>query len=109
MFSVKNILQQYLYSASPAQILKSFFIFLQISASDQDGHFGQITFSILPGDDGTSFSINTTTGLITTAAQLDRETQDKYVLTVQAKDSKLKLFYLESMKDDPYWTSGRTV
>ena len=60
---------------------------IQISATDKDGSYNQITYSILPGDDSASFSLNSTTGLITSATQLDRESQDKYVLTVQATDN----------------------
>ncbi|XP_028399940.1 protocadherin Fat 4-like isoform X2 [Dendronephthya gigantea] len=60
---------------------------VQIVASDQDGYFNQITYSIVPGDDSSSFTINSTTGIITTAAQLDYEKQNKFILTVRAKDN----------------------
>ena len=89
-------------------MLKSFY-FSQISASDQDRYYNQIMYSILPGDDGASFVINATTGLITTAAQLDREIKDKYVLTVQAEDSKLKYFILIGMNKRLAGPLGRTV
>jgi protocadherin Fat 4 len=57
-------------------------------ASDVDsGSLGQITYSIVSGNDGDSFEINGTTADISNKKVLDRETQESYTLTIQAEDA----------------------
>ena len=59
-----------------------------IFASDLDS-FGQLTFSIesvLPGNQTDAFSVDFTSGVITTADVLDRESIDRYVLQVKVTD-----------------------
>lgn len=58
---------------------------LQVHASDPEGDSG-ITYSIVDGSFG-QFTINPTTGLISTSALLDREVRGTYVLRVQATDT----------------------
>ena len=59
-----------------------------VIASDVDP-FGQLTYSIesvQPGNHSDAFSIDLTSGLISTADVLDREMIDSYVITVKATD-----------------------
>ncbi|XP_046625369.1 cadherin-23 isoform X1 [Neodiprion virginianus] len=65
----------------------------QVVASDPDDPNlpnGKITFKFLEegnfGNDASSFSINSETGLITTKKLLDRETKDSYTLILVAQD-----------------------
>lgn len=61
---------------------------ITVTAFDIDP-FGQLTYSIesvQPGNHSDAFSIDLTTGLITTADVLDREMIDSYVITVKATD-----------------------
>lgn len=56
---------------------------------DKDsGAFGNITFFIIHGDENGNFTINNKSGLVETAAILNRESQDRYVLTIEARDGK---------------------
>lgn len=60
---------------------------LQLVAADaDDGANGQIRFSIVGGDGDGDFRVDSVTGVITVARQLDRETRSSYTLTVQASD-----------------------
>ncbi|XP_054647394.1 protocadherin Fat 4 isoform X1 [Dunckerocampus dactyliophorus] len=60
---------------------------IQVFASDADeGTNGQIRFSILGGNTNGDFRIDSVTGLVSVAKQLDREAQSSYSLTVQASD-----------------------
>lgn len=54
-----------------------------VSATDPEGD--AVTYSIVSGGDG-KFQIDSATGEITTAGELDRETTDFYSLTVEASD-----------------------
>ena len=56
-----------------------------ISAADQE--LETMTYSITAGNDAGKFTINSSTGVITTAAALDYETTTSYTLTVTATDS----------------------
>ncbi|XP_012262137.2 cadherin-23 isoform X2 [Athalia rosae] len=65
----------------------------QVVASDPDDPNlpnGKITFKFLEdgnfGNDASSFSVNSDTGLITTKKLLDRETKDSYTLILVAQD-----------------------
>ncbi|KAG7461989.1 hypothetical protein MATL_G00197140 [Megalops atlanticus] len=60
---------------------------LQVFASDADeGTNGQIRFSIGSGNTNSDFRIDSVTGMISVARQLDREARPTYSLVVQAAD-----------------------
>ncbi|KAJ8412516.1 hypothetical protein AAFF_G00128520, partial [Aldrovandia affinis] len=60
---------------------------LTVSASDRDqGTNGQVTYGGIVED---GFTINPVTGVISTTKALDREVQDRYTVTVYAKDGGL--------------------
>uniref|UniRef100_A0A8C6NJE5 Protocadherin Fat 4 n=1 Tax=Nothobranchius furzeri TaxID=105023 RepID=A0A8C6NJE5_NOTFU len=60
---------------------------IQVFASDaDDGTNGQIRFSVAGGNTNNDFRIDSVTGVISVAKQLDRETQSTYSLVVQATD-----------------------
>uniref|UniRef100_A0A667XGE9 FAT atypical cadherin 4 n=1 Tax=Myripristis murdjan TaxID=586833 RepID=A0A667XGE9_9TELE len=60
---------------------------IQVFASDADeGTNGQIRFSIAGGNTNSDFRIDSVTGVISVAKQLDRETRSSYSLVVQAAD-----------------------
>lgn len=76
------------YSASVAENSPVMTSVVTISASDPDP-FGQLTYSIesvQPGNQGDAFSVDFTSGIITTADVLDRESIDRYVLQVKVTD-----------------------
>jgi hypothetical protein len=56
-----------------------------VSASDAESE--AITYSITAGNTGNAFTINSSTGAITTAAALDYETTTSYSLTITATDA----------------------
>lgn len=56
-----------------------YFVF-DVNATDDDIlSNGEVTYSIMHGDEG-KFVINATSGVITTAGSLDRETKDIYTV-----------------------------
>ncbi|NWU90214.1 PCD23 protein, partial [Upupa epops] len=58
-----------------------------ITAEDPDeGGNGQVTYSIVSGNEDEAFVLDNLTGLLTTARLLDRELQEHYSLTVVALD-----------------------
>ncbi|XP_056130418.1 protocadherin Fat 4 [Lampris incognitus] len=60
---------------------------IQVFASDADeGTNGQIRFSITGGNTNSDFRIDSVTGVISVAKQLDREARSAYSLVVQASD-----------------------
>lgn len=60
---------------------------LQVFATDADeGTNGQIRFSILGGNANSDFRVDSVTGAISVARQLDREARSSYSLVVQATD-----------------------
>lgn len=60
---------------------------IQVFASDADeGTNGQIRFSISGGNTNSDFRIDSVTGVISVARQLDREARSSYSLVVQAAD-----------------------
>jgi hypothetical protein len=63
------------------------FYSLKVSATDSDGFYNQISYSIVSGSNE-KFAINSTTGEIMTNATLDREAKSQFILTVRAQDSK---------------------
>ena len=50
-----------------------------------------MTYDITDGNDGSQFTINSTTGEIRTATVLDHEMKERFILVVTAKDGKLNL------------------
>ena len=58
-----------------------------IAASDVDGD--TLTYSITGGNTGTAFSINASTGVLSTEFQLDHETVASYTLTILVSDGAL--------------------
>ncbi|NWV02478.1 PCD23 protein, partial [Ptilonorhynchus violaceus] len=63
------------------------FLVHHIIAKDPDeGRNGQVTYHILSGNENKAFVLDKITGLLTTAQLLDREVQERYVLTVMALD-----------------------
>ncbi|ELV09857.1 Protocadherin-23, partial [Tupaia chinensis] len=59
-----------------------------ITAQDPDeGRNGQVTYSILSGNEDRAFTLDASSGLLTTARALDYEVQAQHVLTVLARDS----------------------
>ncbi|XP_066575944.1 protocadherin Fat 4 [Amia ocellicauda] len=60
---------------------------VQVFASDADeGTNGQIRFSLIGGNANSDFRIDSVTGMISVARQLDREVRSSYSLVVQAAD-----------------------
>ncbi|XP_022108017.1 protocadherin Fat 1-like isoform X2 [Acanthaster planci] len=60
---------------------------VQILATDADsGAYGEVTYSILRGDLFDQFTINEKNGLISVAAELDREQTSSYSLIIRASD-----------------------
>ena len=60
---------------------------LTVEALDKDlGINASFTYSIPPGNDSTSFSVNASTGEVTLEAELDREEQDLFYFLVTAID-----------------------
>uniref|UniRef100_A0A669PXH9 FAT atypical cadherin 4 n=1 Tax=Phasianus colchicus TaxID=9054 RepID=A0A669PXH9_PHACC len=60
---------------------------IQVLATDGDeGTNGQVRYSIVSGDNGNEFRIDSVTGVITVAKPLDREREPSYMLTVQSSD-----------------------
>ncbi|XP_071484961.1 cadherin-23-like [Diadema antillarum] len=57
---------------------------VQAVDGDTQSEFADIIYTIISGDNEGHFSVNQTTGIITTAVMLDRETISEYVLVVGA-------------------------
>ncbi|KAK2541656.1 Dchs2 [Columba guinea] len=63
------------------------FLVHRIVAKDPDeGRNGQVTYHILSGNENKAFVLDKITGLLTTTQLLDREIQERYILTVMALD-----------------------
>uniref|UniRef100_A0A7E4VR33 Protocadherin Fat 1 n=1 Tax=Panagrellus redivivus TaxID=6233 RepID=A0A7E4VR33_PANRE len=59
----------------------------RIFAVDEDfGENGDVRYEVIEDDSNGAFNLDATSGAITTAIELDRETRDKYKLRVAAKD-----------------------
>ncbi|CAL8401145.1 unnamed protein product [Boreogadus saida] len=68
---------------------------LTVSASDRDqGSNGHVTYG---GVTEEGFVINPVTGVITTTRELDREVQDRYTLTVYARDGGLPALFAKAV------------
>ncbi|KAJ8953022.1 hypothetical protein NQ318_015384 [Aromia moschata] len=63
---------------------------LQIIATDLDSdRNGEVSYSIIKGDNQNQFAVDEKTGYVSVAAELDRETISSYVLEILAKDNGL--------------------
>ncbi|XP_049820796.1 fat-like cadherin-related tumor suppressor homolog isoform X5 [Aethina tumida] len=61
---------------------------LQVIATDLDsGKNGEVTYSIIRGDNDNQFEIEETTGYLSVAKELDREAVSSYVIEILAKDN----------------------
>ena len=56
----------------------------QVNATEGDG--GSVAYELVAGDFN-KFAVDPVTGLVTTRQSLDREDQNRYILTVQARDT----------------------
>ena len=60
----------------------------QLMATDADlDDAGRLTYRLAAGNDSSMFSVSPTDGVVSTRRQLDRETDDRYQLTLVATDS----------------------
>lgn len=59
-------------------------VVFQVNATEGDS--GSVAYSLVAGDLN-KFAIDPLTGLVSTLQPLDRENQDRYILTVQARDT----------------------
>ena len=60
----------------------------QLAATDADlDDAGRVTYGLVAGDGSSAFTVSTTDGVVSTRQQLDRETKDRYELTLVATDS----------------------
>lgn len=60
----------------------------QLAATDADlDDAGRVTYRLVAGDGSSAFSVSATDGVVSTRQQLDRETKDRYQLTMVAADS----------------------
>ncbi|XP_042193825.1 LOW QUALITY PROTEIN: protocadherin Fat 4 [Callorhinchus milii] len=60
---------------------------VQVCATDADeGNNGQVRYTLMSGNLNNDFRIDSVTGMISVAKQLDRETKPSYSLTVRASD-----------------------
>ncbi len=63
--------------------------FFNVSGADRDAApYNSITFSLVDNDGG-RFSINSSSGALSTAVELDRETQDSHSIVVRVSDGEL--------------------
>jgi hypothetical protein len=60
----------------------------QVFASDDDKDINVLSYSFVSGNEQGNLSINKTTGEITLAKPLDRESAHQIILTVRAEDGK---------------------
>jgi len=60
----------------------------QLAATDADlDDAGRVTYRLVAGGGSSAFSVRATDGVVSTRRRLDRETEDRYQLTVVATDS----------------------
>ena len=89
-----------------------------ITATDQDtGINSNIFYAIVSGNDNTWFDIDTTSGLITTRNQLDRELEDTVELRISARDggpnprwayTHIKIHILDENDERPVFVVNRS-
>ena len=84
---------QSLYDSRASEGVNTGWIIANVTAVDDDDAKLQsgasLTYGILAGNDGATFAIDSATGVIRTAAKLDREKEARYQLTVTATDQGL--------------------
>ncbi|XP_078395822.1 protocadherin Fat 4 isoform X1 [Cetorhinus maximus] len=81
------IFQQVLYEVEISENTLSGVDLIQVAATDLDeGANGQIRYHIAHGNLNNDFRIDSVTGIVSVAKQLDRETRSSYSLIVQATD-----------------------
>ena len=88
-------------------------VIFQVRATDADyGNNSIITYSLVPSEYATKFSIDASTGNITVAGILDRESKSEVTLRINATDGKFsvisELFVIITDVNDngPIFTSG---
>ena len=75
------------YTASVVEHSDSDTPVVTVQADDADaGILGEVEYSIVGGNAGNAFSINSTTGLISVEADIDRESVTSFTLQVRAQD-----------------------
>ncbi|XP_072522693.1 protocadherin-15b isoform X1 [Salminus brasiliensis] len=78
---------QLLYSLEISEAMRTGATILNLQATDRERD--PITYSVLSGDPGAIFELNQTSGQLVLAKMLDRESTDRYTLTITASDGKL--------------------
>ena len=79
-------------------------LLLQLEATDEDsGELGNVTYTILSGDDDGVFDIGFTSGELYVTEDVDREVRDSFTLTVMAQDGGLHKLYWLNLKNINYW------
>ncbi|XP_035676136.1 protocadherin Fat 4-like [Branchiostoma floridae] len=80
------------YNVSVQENVTTGTLLLQVAASDNDsGTDGEVTFSIVAGNEDDKFALDASTGALQTVAPLDRETTSSYTLTLVAQDGGVSL------------------
>lgn len=83
----RPLFSQQRYETQLAENTALFHSVFTVSATDADvGSNGRITYSLVLGDAGGSFHVNSSTGEVVTAGSIDREEQGSYQLEVVASD-----------------------
>ncbi|KAL7869827.1 hypothetical protein AOLI_G00138150 [Acnodon oligacanthus] len=77
---------QLLYSLEISEAMRTGATLLNLQATDRERD--PITYNVLSGDPSAIFELNQTSGLLLLAKMLDRESTDRYTLTVTASDGK---------------------
>ncbi|KAL6474715.1 hypothetical protein MHYP_G00157550 [Metynnis hypsauchen] len=77
---------QLLYSLEISEAMRTGATLLNLQATDRERD--PITYNVLSGDPSAIFELNKTSGLLLLAKMLDRESADRYTLTVTASDGK---------------------
>uniref|UniRef100_A0AAR2ISU9 Protocadherin-15 n=1 Tax=Pygocentrus nattereri TaxID=42514 RepID=A0AAR2ISU9_PYGNA len=77
---------QLLYSLEISEAMRTGATLLNLQATDRERD--PITYNVLSGDPSAIFELNQTSGLLLLAKMLDRESTDRYTLTVAASDGK---------------------
>ncbi|XP_072112240.1 protocadherin Fat 4 [Mobula birostris] len=81
------VFQQVLYEVEISENTLSGIDLIQVTAADLDeGTNGQVRYHIVSGNLNNDFRLDSVTGILSVAKQLDRETRPSYSLTVHATD-----------------------
>lgn len=74
------------------------FTLFQITATDLDSDKnGEISYSVIRGDNQNQFEIDEKTGYVSVAGELDRESVSSYVLEILAKDNGLPVLSRQTL------------